>query len=177
MRASRLGLDRSRQPVRYEGYGPGGAAVVVECLTDNRNRTVADLRSAFLRNGGRLGAAGAVAYLFKEVGLMTYPPGVDEQRLEDLALEAGAEDVERQPDGSVEVVTDPRELESIRARLRAAGFTPEEALVTQRAAIDAPLEGAAAHAMVSLIDSLENLEDVQSIYSNAQVPDEVLARV
>jgi YebC/PmpR family DNA-binding regulatory protein len=163
--------------VRYEGYGPGGAAVVVECLTDNRNRTVADVRSAFVRNGGRLGAAGAVAYLFKEVGLMTYPPGLDERRLEDLALEAGAEDVERHVDGSVEVVTDPREMDTVRARLQAAGFAPEEAVVTHRAAIDAPLEGAAAHAMVSLLDSLENLEDVENIYSNAQVPDEVLARV
>jgi YebC/PmpR family DNA-binding regulatory protein len=166
-----------RQPVRFEGYGPGGAAVLVECLTDNRNRTVADLRSAFARNGGNLGATGSVAYLFNEVGLMTYPPGADDGRLIQCALDAGAEDVVRHDDGSVEVLTDPEELDDVRSRLEASGFTPSGTDVTQRAAIPAPLRGEAAEAMVSLLGTLQNLEDVQNVYSNAQVPDEVLARV
>jgi YebC/PmpR family DNA-binding regulatory protein len=171
------GQSISRQPVRYEGYGPGGAAVLVECLTDNRNRTVADLRRAFARNGGTLGADGAVAYLFNEVGLMTYPPGTDPERLRECALEAGAEDVVPHDDGSIEVLTDPEELDVVRDVLASSGFTPRDMDVTQRAAIPARLEGEAAEAMVSLLGTLENLDDVENVYSNAQVPNEVLARV
>jgi len=171
------GQSISREPVRYEGYGPGGAAVLVECRTDNRSRTVADLRRAFSRNGGNLGAAGSVAYLFNEVGLMTYPPGTDAARLRACALAAGAEDVVHRDDGSVEVLTDPVELEDVRTQLASSGFTPRNADVTQRAAIPAPLDGAAAEAMVNLLGTLEHLDDVENVYSNAQVPDEVLARV
>jgi YebC/PmpR family DNA-binding regulatory protein len=176
-RESREGLDRSRQPVRYEGYGPGGSAVMVECLTDNRNRTCADVRRAFIRNGGNLGADGSVAYLFNEVGLMKYPPGTDGGRLSQCALEAGAEDVVPHEDGSIEVVTDPDELDVVCAVLSSSGFEPSDTVVTQRAAIPAHLHGEAAQAMVSLLGTLEHLDDVENVYSNAQVPDEVLARV
>jgi len=171
------GQSTLRQPVRYEGYGPGGAAVLVECLTDNRSRTVANLRTAFARNGGNLGAAGSVAYLFNEVGRMTYPADADPDRLTECALDAGAEDVVRHEDGSIEVLTDPLELDDVRTQLASCGFTPKDTNVTQRAAIAAPLRGEAAEAMVSLLGTLENLDDVQHVYSNAQVPDEVLARV
>jgi len=176
-RAIREVAGPSMTPVRYEGYGPGGAAVMVECLTDDHSRTGANVRNAFVRNGGNLGANGSVAYLFNEVGLMTYPPGTDEGRLIECALEAGAEDVVPHGDGSIEVLTDPAELDVVRSLLTSSGFAPHDADVTQRAAIAARLDGAAAAAMVSLLDTLEDLDDVQNVYSNAQVSDEVLARV
>jgi YebC/PmpR family DNA-binding regulatory protein len=163
--------------VRYEGYGPGGAALMVDCLTDDRNRTVADVRHAFAACGGSLGASGSVAYLFNQVGLMNYPPGTDEDRLMAVALEAGAEDVLASADGSLEVLTDPLDFETVRARLMADGFAPPDAEITQRAAVSAPLQGEAAESMVQLLDMLEELDDVQDVYSNAEIPDEVLARV
>lgn len=163
--------------VRYEGYGPGGAALMVDCLTDNRNRTVAEVRHAFHACGGALGASGSVSYLFNQVGLITYPPGTDEDRLMEAALQAGAEDVVTNPDGSIEVLTDPLDFETVRAHLAADGFDPPAAEITQRASVVAPLEGEAAENMVHLVEMLEDLDDVQSVYSNAQIPDEVLARV
>jgi YebC/PmpR family DNA-binding regulatory protein len=165
------------QSVRYEGYGPGGAAVMVDCLTDNRNRTVAEIRHAFTKYGGNLGADGSVAYLFNQVGLMTYPPGTDEERLMEVALEAGAEDVITNEDGSIEVLSDPTEFEEVRARLVEKGFTPADATVTQRASTSAELQGEAAESMARLLEALEDLDDVQNVYSNAEIPDEVLARV
>lgn len=165
------------ESVRYEGYGPGGAAVLIECLTDNRNRTVAEVRHAFARHGGNLGAGGAVAYLFNEVGLITLAPGKDEERLMELALDAGVEDVRTQPDGSLELQTDPAQFESIRARLAAAGYEPVGAEITRRAATAAPLEGEHAADMVELLQELEELDDVQNVYSNAEIPDAILARL
>jgi YebC/PmpR family DNA-binding regulatory protein len=163
--------------VRYEGYGPGGAALMVDCLTDNRNRTVAEVRHAFTRCGGNLGADGSVAYLFNQVGLMMYPPGTNVDRLMEVALEAGAEDVLANDDGSLEVLTDPLDYETVRARLMADGFAPAEGEITQRASTSAELEGDAAESMVRLLEMLEDLDDVQNVYSNAEIPDEVLARV
>ena len=163
--------------VRYEGYGPGGAALMVDCVTADPSRTVADVRQAFAECGGSLGASGSVAYLFNQVGLMTYPPGTNEDRLMAVALEAGAEDVLASADGSLEVLTDPLDFETVRARLMADGFAPPDAEITQRAAVIAPLQGQAAEFMVRLLDRLEELEDVQDVYSNAEIPDEVLARV
>jgi YebC/PmpR family DNA-binding regulatory protein len=161
--------------VRYEGYGPGGAAVMVDCLTDNRSRTTGEVRQAFTRCGGNLGAEGSVAYLFNQVGLMTYPPGTNEDRLMEVALEAGAEDVLASEDGTLEVLTDPLDFETVHARLTADGFTPPDGEITQRASTTAYLEGEAAESMVQLISMLEDLDDVQSVYSNAEIPDEVLA--
>lgn len=163
--------------VRYEGYGPGGVAVIVDCVTDNHSRTVSDVRNAFASCGGSLGAVGSVAYLFNQVGLMTYPSGTSEDRLMEVALEAGAEDVLVQPDGSMEVLTDPLDYETVRARLEADGFAPSTSDITQRASMCTLLQGEAAESMLQLLDTLDDLDDVQNVYSNAEIPDEVLARV
>ncbi|MEJ0040198.1 MAG: YebC/PmpR family DNA-binding transcriptional regulator [Gammaproteobacteria bacterium] len=163
--------------VRYEGYGPGGVAVIVDCVTDNHSRTVSDVRSAFSSCGGSLGAVGSVAYLFNQVGLMTYPPGTSEDRLMEVALEAGAEDVLANADGSMEVLTDPLDYETVRARLMGDGFAPSTSDITQRASICTRLQGEAAESMLQLLDTLDDLDDVQNVYSNAEIPDEVLARV
>jgi len=163
--------------VRYEGYGPGGAAVMVECVTEDRGGTGATVRRAFLQHGGRLGADGSVSYLFNTVGLMTYPPGTDEERLMKAALEAGAEDVVPNGDGSVEVLADPLEFDAVRAVLTDGGFEPATAEVTQRAATSVVLSGEEAVSMVQLLDALEGLDEVRDVYSNVEISDEVLARV
>jgi YebC/PmpR family DNA-binding regulatory protein len=163
--------------VRYEGYGPGGAAVMVDCLTDDRNRTAGEVRNAFASFGGDLGASGSVSYLFNQVGLMMYPAGTSEDRLMEVALQAGAEDVLVYPDSSIEVLTDPLDFETVRAQLHADGFEPASAEITQRASTVCSLHGEVAGTMVQLLEALDDLDDVQSVYSNAEVPDEVLARV
>jgi YebC/PmpR family DNA-binding regulatory protein len=169
----RAGLER----VRYEGYGPGGAAVMVECLTVDRSRVGAEVRRAFVRHGGQLGADGSVSYLFNTVGLLTYPPGTDEERLMQVALEAGAEDVVPSADTSVEVLADPLEFATVRAVLTHHGFAPATAEVTRRAATSLELSGDDAQAMVQLLEALEGLEDVRDVYSNVEISDEVLARL
>jgi YebC/PmpR family DNA-binding regulatory protein len=164
-------------PIRFEGYGPGGAAVLVECITDDSNRTRADLRQAFSDYGGHLGAEGSVSYLFNHVGLMTYPPGTDEERLIHAALEAGAEDVVANSDHSIEVLADPMEFETVRAILADRGFVPAAAEVTERASLTTPLSGEPAERMVRLLESLEKRADVRNVYSNVEISDEVLARI
>ncbi len=163
--------------VRYEGYGPGGVAVMAQCLTDNRNRTVSDVRHVFTRYGGNLGAEGSVAYLFNQVGLLCYPPESDEDRIMGAALEAGAEDVLSHEDGSIDVLTDPAEYEKVREAMSKAGLEPADAEVTQRASVSAALEGEQAESMARMLEALEDLDDVQNVYSNAQIPDEILARL
>lgn len=170
-------IRAAEQPVRYEGYGPGGAAVLVECITDDRNRTRADLRRAFSDHGGHLGAEGSVSYLFNHVGLMTYPPGTDEERLMHAALEAGAEDVVPNSDRSIEVLADPMEFDTVRAILTHRGFAPVAAEVTERASLTTPLSGEPAERMVRLLEALEHLDDVRNVYSNVEISDEVLARL
>jgi YebC/PmpR family DNA-binding regulatory protein len=164
------------QEVRYEGYGPGGVAVMVKCLTDNRNRTVSDVRHAFTKYGGNLGADGSVGYLFNQVGLITFAPGLEEDRVLEAALDAGAEDVVPNADGSIEVLTDPADFEKVRDALAGKGFTAAEAEVTQRASTSTPLEGEQAKSMLDMLEALEDLDDVQDVYSNADLPDDVLAR-
>jgi transcriptional/translational regulatory protein YebC/TACO1 len=177
---ARRAEQRSRAPragqqlVRFEGYGPGGAAVIVECLTDDRGRVAAQLRSTFLQHGGNLGAGGSVSYLFNTVGLMTYPPGTDEERLMQVALEAGAEDVVPSDDRSMEVLADPAELDTVRAVLTHHGFPPQTAEVTQRAASSLALAGESAALMVQLLEALQGLAEVRDVYSNVEVPGEVL---
>lgn len=162
--------------IRYEGYGPGGAAVVVDSVTDNRVRTSAEVKETFARYGGHLGARGSVSYLFHTVGLMTFPSGTDEGRLIQVALEAGAEDVVPNPDASIEVLADPVEFETVRAILRERGFAPDSAVITERASLATPLSGAAAQSMIHLLEALEDLDDVRDVYSNVEISDEVLAQ-
>ena len=165
------------EKVQYEGYGPGGAAVMVECVTADRKRMGADVRRAFVQHGGQLGADGSVSYLFNTVGLLTYPPGTDEERLMQVALEAGAEDVVPNADTSVEVLADPLEFATVRAVLTHRGFTPATAEVTRRAATSLELRGEEAQAMVELLETLEGMADVRDVYSNVEISDEVLARL
>ena len=163
--------------IRYEGYGPGGTAVMVDCLTDNRNRTVAEVRHAFSKFGGNLGADGSVAYLFAHVGQLLYPPGSNEDAIMEAAIEAGAEDVVVDPDGSIEVLTDPGDYEDVVKKMRKAGHKPESAELTMRAATSSTLDADTASSMVKMLEMLEDLDDVQSVYSNADISDEVLAEL
>ncbi|MCZ6911834.1 MAG: YebC/PmpR family DNA-binding transcriptional regulator [Proteobacteria bacterium] len=163
------------EEIRYEGYGPGGVAVLVDCLTDNRNRTVAEVRHAFTKYGGNLGADGSVAYLFNHVGQISLPGGVNEDQVMEVALEAGAEDVISNDDSSFDVITDPLEFESIRDALAAAGLAAESAEVTHRASTSAELGEKDAMRMIKLLEVLEDLDDVQNVYSNADISEEILA--
>ena len=177
-RASGDGDLRNLEEVRYEGFGPAGVAVIADCVTDNRNRTVAEIRHAFSKCGGSLGSDGSVGYLFTRVGQLAYPAGSDEDALMEAAIEAGAEDVVANEDGSFEVVTAPEDYEAVREALRAADLEPEESGVTLRAlssvSLDDPSE---AGRMVRLIEVLEDLDDVQQVYSNAAIPLDTLARI
>ena len=165
------------QEVRYEGYGPGGAAVMVDCVTGNRNRTVADIRHAFTRCGGSLGTGGSVAYLFTKVGQLSFPPGTDEERLMETALEVGAEDVIANGDGSLEVITTPEGFGDVRDGIAADGLEPAQAEVTMRPSTSVSLDPDDARRIVRLLDMLEDLDDVQQVYSNVDLPDEVLAEL
>ena len=165
------------EEVRYEGYGPGGTAVIVDCMTDNRNRTVAEVRHAFSKSGGNLGTSGSVAFQFSEVGVLSYPPGSDEDAIMEAALEAGADDVVGSDDESVEVLTDPAEFQTVKEAMAAADLAPEDAEVTMRASVTAPLSVDDAEKMLRLLDTLEELDDTQNVYSNADFPDEVLAQL
>ena len=163
--------------LRYEGYGPGGTAVMVDCMTDNKNRTVAEVRHAFSKYGGNLGADGSVNYLFNSVGLLAYPAGSDEDAILEAAIEAGAEDILVDDGNSVEVITDPVEFEAVRDAMREAGFEPDNAELTMRATTSAELDLKAAASMVKMIDMLEDLDDVQNVFSNAEISDEILAQL
>jgi YebC/PmpR family DNA-binding regulatory protein len=160
------------EEVRYEGYGPNGVAVMVDCLTDNRNRTVAEVRHAFSKFGGNLGADGSVAYLFAQTGSLSYAPGTDEDKVMEAAIEAGAADVVTADDGSIEVLTEPEEFESVRDAMVAADLEPEDAEVTMRAETRVDVESDAAETLLKLLDMLEDLDDVQQVYTNADIPEE-----
>ena len=169
--------DVSIESARFEGYGPGGAAVIVDCLTDNPSHTVAELRHVFTTFGGHLGAPGSVAYLFKPVARMSYTSATDLAGLRRLAFDAGAEDLVAGPGGSIEVLSDPWEFEAVRARLMSAGFVPARVGATERASAAVPLAGTAAVTMSRLLTALRELEEVQSVYTNAEIPDEVVAQL
>ena len=164
------------EEVSYEGYGPGGVAVYVECQTDNRNRTAGDVRHAFSKHGGNLGQDGSVAYLFKKLGVLAYAPGANEDKILEAALEAGADDVAGDGHGGLEVLTSPEQFNAVRTALTAAGLAPAEAEVTYRAAIDVKLAGEDAEKMLKLLEALEDLDDVQNVYSNALFAAEAAAR-
>jgi YebC/PmpR family DNA-binding regulatory protein len=163
--------------IRYEGYGPGGTAVMVDCLTDNRNRTVADVRHAFTKHGGNLGADGSVGYLFNQVGQLLYPAGSDEDKVLEAAIESGAEDVIVEDDGSIEVLTDPAAFEEVRNGMLAAGLKAETAQVTMRASTNAELGAKEAGSMIKMLETLEDLDDVQEVYSNADISEDVLEQI
>ena len=157
------------EEIRYEGYGIGGAAVMVDCMTDNRTRTVADVRHAFTKHGGNLGTDGSVAFLFRHCGQMVFAPGTNEDELMEAALEAGAEDVVTSDDGSIEVITAPNDFSSVREALRKSGFRPELAEVTMKPTAENTLTGDDAARMQKLLDAIESLDDVQEVYTNAVI--------
>ena len=161
----------------YEGYAPNGVAVFVEAMTDNRNRTAAEIRHAFNKYGGNLGTDGSVAYLFERKGQILYAPGVDEEALMDAALEAGAEDIESHDDGSVEVLTTFADFISVSEALTAAGFAAEQAEVTMIPTMSTELDLDCAEKVMRLIDVLEDLDDVQNVYSNAEISDEIMEQL
>jgi YebC/PmpR family DNA-binding regulatory protein len=171
------GEGENYDEVRYEGYGPNGVAVMVDCLTDNINRTVSEVRHAFTKSGGNLGTDGSVAYLFNKQGLLNYPAGSDEDAIMEAALEAGAEDVEVNDDGSITVVTAWEEFMNVKDAMVAAGFKPEHAEITMNPATTVDLDLDNAEKVMRLVDMLEDLDDVQNVYSNADFSDEVLAQL
>ena len=159
----------SYEEIRYEGYGINGAAVIVDCMTDNRTRTVADVRHAFSKYGGNLGTDGSVAFLFKHCGQLVFAPGSDENALMEAAIDAGADDVLTHDDGSVEVITGPHDFIGVKDALAKAGLKPEFAEVTMKPVTDVEMHGEDAQRMQKLIDALESLDDVQDVYTSATI--------
>lgn len=164
----------SYEELRYEGYGPGGTAIMVDCMTDNRNRTAAEVRHAFGKYGGNLGTDGSVAYLFRKQGVLSYPPGTSEDALMEAALEAGAEDVVTNDDGSIDLFTEPEAYAAVRDAMLAAGLKPDNAEVTYNAVTQTDLGRDDAERLLKLVDVLEDLDDVQQVYTNAAIADEIL---
>ena len=155
--------------IRYEGYGVGGAAIMVDCLTDNKTRTVADVRHAFNKHGGNMGTDGCVAFQFKHCGVILFAPGLDEATLMDAAIEAGADDVITHDDGSIEVMTAPNEFMNVKDALEAAGFKPEFGEVTMKPENETELTGDDAVKMQKLLDAIEGLDDVQAVYTSVTI--------
>ena len=165
------------EEIRYEGYGPGGVAVMVDCMTDNRNRTASDVRHAFTKYGGNLGTDGSVAYLFAKQGVISLQPGTDEDRLMEAALEAGADDVVSNDDGSFDVITNPDEYSAVKDALTAAGFDTEMGEVTYNASTSAELDRDGAERLLKMVEMLEDLDDVQEVYHNAEIADAIMAEL
>jgi YebC/PmpR family DNA-binding regulatory protein len=163
------------EEIRYEGYAPGGVAVMVETLTDNRNRTVAEVRHAFSKHGGNLGTDGSVAYLFAKIGVLNFEPGTSEDRVMEVALEAGADDVVTEDDGSIEVITTPEAYGDVLGAMEAAGLEPANAEITMRASVEVELDVENGAKVLKFLDVLEDLDDTQAVYSNADIPDEAYA--
>jgi len=159
------------EEIRYEGYGIGGAAVIVDCLTDNRNRAVADVRHAFTKYGGNLGTDGSVAFMFTHCGSIVFAPGTNEDKVMEAALEAGAEDVINNDDGSIEVITSPNDFDRVKQQLASAGLVPVLAEVTMKASNDTVLSGDEGIKMQKLLDALDDLDDVQEVYTSAVIED------
>lgn len=157
------------EEIRYEGYAPHGVAVIVDCLTDNRNRTVAEVRHLFSKFGGNLGTEGSVAYMFRRLGVLSFAPGADVDRITEVAIEADAEDIVVFDDGAIEVITDPDDFERVRKAMRDADVGPDDDEVTQRADVEVSLEGGDAQTVAKLLDAFDDLDDTQSVYSNADL--------
>jgi len=167
--------DSNMETIIYEGYGPGGTAVMVECLSDNRNRTVSEVRHAFTKTGGNLGTDGSVAYLFTKKGVITFAPGLDEDTVMDAALEAGADDVVTYDDGAIDVFTAWESLGAVKDALEAAGLTADSAEVSMIPSTKADMDEETAPKLLRLIDMLEDCDDVQEVYHNGEISDEVAA--
>ncbi len=163
------------EEVRYEGYGPGGIAVLADCMTDNRNRTVSEVRHAFTKAGGNLGTDGSVSYMFNKIGSIVFEAGADEDSIMEVALEAGADDIVTEDDGSIEVITSPESFNEVNAALKDAGHEPVAAEITMRADLLTAVDVETAEKLLRLIDVLEDLDDVQEVHFNADIPDEVLS--
>ena len=163
------------EAIRYEGYGAGGVAVIVDCLTDNKQRTVGEVRHAFSKSGGNLGTDGSVAYLFSKLGVISYTSNVDEDALMEAAIDAGADDVITNDDGSKDVITTLENYLNVKEALVAGGFEPESAEITMQASTKAELDAEDAEKMMLLIERLEDLDDVQNVYSNGDISDEIMA--
>ena len=159
------------EEIRYEGYGIGGAALMIDALTDNRTRTVAEVRHALAKHGGNLGTDGSVAFNFRHCGQLLFAPGTPEEKVMDVALDAGAEDVIANDDGTVEVISSPADFEKVRTALDGAGLKPELAEVTMKPLAETPLTGDEADKMQKLLDTLEDLDDVQQVYTTAVISD------
>ncbi|PJK11197.1 YebC/PmpR family DNA-binding transcriptional regulator [Lysobacteraceae bacterium NML08-0793] len=159
------------EEIRYEGYAPGGVAVIVDCLTDNRVRTVADVRHAFGKFGGNMGTEGSVAFMFKKLGVLSYAPGSDEDRITEAAIEAGAEDVVVYDDGALDVITAPEDFSTVKEAMLAAGLEAGFAEVTYRADNDVAVAGEEAEKVQKLLAWLNDMDDVQAVYSNAELPE------
>jgi len=160
------------EETRYEGYAQGGVAVMVDCLTDNRNRTVAEVRHALSKHGGNLGTDGSVAYLFTKMGVLNFPPGTPEEAIMEIALESGADDVVSGDDGSIEVHTPAESFSEVLAAMEEGGFEPANSEITMRASTEVELDVDTGRKVLKLLDILEDLDDTQAVYSNAGIPDE-----
>ena len=174
-RASGQDENTIYEEIRYEGYGPHGVAVMVEAMTDNRNRTAAEVRHAFTKHGGNLGTDGSVGFLFTRAGVITFGPGSDEDTIMEAALEAGAEDIVTNEDGSIEVLTAPEDYMAVKDALQEAGLEPADAEVTQRPSTVVSLAGDEATGMLKMLDMLEDLDDVQNVYHNAEINEDAYA--
>ena len=163
--------------IRYEGYAPGGIAIIVDCLTDNRNRTASEVRHAFTKHGGNLGTDGSVAYMFQKRGVISYAPGADEDAIMEAGLEVGVDDVVGNNDGSVDVYTSPEDFEAVKNGLIESGYEPESAEITFEAETLSPVDMDGAEKVLRMVDFLEDLDDVQEVYTNADIPDEVMAEL
>ena len=160
------------EELKYEGYAPGGVAVMVECLTDNRNRTVAEVRHAFSKYGGNLGTDGSVAYLFSKIGVLNFAPGTSEDDVMEVALDAGADDIVTEDDGSIEVITSPEAYNDVTEAMKAADLTPENSEITMRASLEVELDVETGEKVLRFMDALEDLDDTQDVYTNADIPEE-----
>ena len=176
-RGAGTGEGEDYDEIRYEGYGTNGVAIMVDCLTDNINRTVSEVRHAFTKAGGNLGTDGSVSYLFTKQGVLSYAPGADEDAIMEIALEAGADDITTNDDDSVDVLTTPEAFMDVKDAMVAASLEPAEAEITQHAAVTVDLSLEDAEKVLRLIDALEDLDDVQNVYSNAGISDEIMAQL
>ncbi len=167
--------DTDYQEIRYEGYGNNGVAVLVDCLTDNRNRTVAEVRHAFTKHGGNLGTEGSVAYLFNRIGILSFAPGANEEDIMEVALEAGADDIETHDDGSIDVITDETAFLDVKENLIDADLQPEVAEITMKASTEVELDVEQSEKLLKMLDVLEDLDDVQNVHSNAKFADDAFS--